>query len=158
MLTIDLVRLSEGINPLKLLFSGDTPLFRGLDIELAGRGTVEGSIRKRSDDLFLLSLSMEVSIRLQCRRCLEMFIEDVRAEISRVAMRKEGREREQPTGEHVEDILYLAPRQRELDLGEAVREQFILNLPVYPLCRKECKGLCAGCGVDLNKEPCHCTG
>ena len=39
---------------------------------------------------------------------------------------------------------------------EAVREELILSVPDYVLCTDECKGICAGCGVDLNTGTCTC--
>ena len=43
-----------------------------------------------------------------------------------------------------------------LDVAAIVWEQFVLALPPNPLCRPDCKGLCPGCGVNLNREPCRC--
>lgn len=43
-----------------------------------------------------------------------------------------------------------------LDLAEAAWEQFMLALPSNPLCRTDCKGLCAQCGVNLNLGQCDC--
>jgi uncharacterized protein len=44
----------------------------------------------------------------------------------------------------------------ELELEDVVREQVLLALPPKPLCNEGCAGLCQGCGVDLNREPCSC--
>jgi uncharacterized protein len=44
----------------------------------------------------------------------------------------------------------------ELDLTEEVRQAIILNLPMQPLCRQDCQGLCVGCGENLNLKPCQC--
>lgn len=44
----------------------------------------------------------------------------------------------------------------ELDLDPAVREQILLALPHYPLCREGCKGLCPACGQNLNEKECGC--
>ena len=44
-----------------------------------------------------------------------------------------------------------------LDLAAICWEEFMLALPVTPLCRQNCKGLCAGCGVNLNEGMCACT-
>jgi len=53
---------------------------------------------------------------------------------------------------------YLIPRRAaELDLGDAVREELILAVPEYVLCREDCRGMCPRCGVDLNAGPCDCT-
>jgi uncharacterized protein len=37
-----------------------------------------------------------------------------------------------------------------------MREQFYLALPMKPLCREDCKGLCPICGVNRNRETCSC--
>ena len=42
-----------------------------------------------------------------------------------------------------------------IDLGEVVREQFYLALPMKPLCREECRGLCPVCGMNQNREDLH---
>lgn len=44
-----------------------------------------------------------------------------------------------------------------VDLSELARETFILNMPTKTLCREDCRGLCSGCGVNLNLETCRCT-
>lgn len=44
----------------------------------------------------------------------------------------------------------------EIDLTPLVYEQLMLTLPTRPLCREDCRGLCARCGANLNTAPCHC--
>lgn len=43
-----------------------------------------------------------------------------------------------------------------IDLAETLREELLLALPLAPLCREDCKGLCARCGKELNAGPCDC--
>lgn len=43
-----------------------------------------------------------------------------------------------------------------LDLREILQEQVILALPIAPLCRTNCRGLCPTCGQDLNERSCGC--
>jgi uncharacterized protein len=43
-----------------------------------------------------------------------------------------------------------------LDLSEVIRQYIIVNLPVKPLCKDQCKGLCQLCGVNLNELNCSC--
>ncbi|MCL2104264.1 MAG: DUF177 domain-containing protein [Kiritimatiellaeota bacterium] len=43
-----------------------------------------------------------------------------------------------------------------LDLTGEAREAIILALPGYPVCREDCNGLCATCGVNLNETACTC--
>lgn len=44
----------------------------------------------------------------------------------------------------------------ELDLDEVVTTAFVLAMDTKNLCSDDCKGLCAGCGVDLNVDSCRC--
>ena len=43
-----------------------------------------------------------------------------------------------------------------IDLGQMMREQFYLALPMKPLCMPDCKGLCPICGKNRNRETCSC--
>jgi uncharacterized protein len=152
MFTVDLLRLDEGINPLKLSFPGDIPFFRGLDVESAGDGVVRGTIDRRGDTLFLITAEVRVPVRLSCRRCLAEFVTEVVADLEIAAMRGA----EAANGD--EDVIPLRPRQESINLGDVVREHVLLNLPAHPLCGEGCRGLCPGCGADLNHEPCSCAG
>ena len=55
-----------------------------------------------------------------------------------------------------EDAGLIGFRGEEIDLTEGIQEQVVLNLPMRPLCREDCKGLCAACGADLNLGECNC--
>ncbi|MBU6233349.1 MAG: DUF177 domain-containing protein [Acidobacteria bacterium] len=43
-----------------------------------------------------------------------------------------------------------------IDLAPLVHDAVFLELPLTPLCRDDCRGLCVQCGVDLNDEACEC--
>jgi uncharacterized protein len=43
-----------------------------------------------------------------------------------------------------------------LDLRPMVRDAVVLELPLAPLCRPDCRGLCPECGADRNEEECSC--
>ncbi|MFP3869874.1 MAG: DUF177 domain-containing protein, partial [Syntrophobacteria bacterium] len=43
-----------------------------------------------------------------------------------------------------------------IDVDLIVAEQIFLALPQKPLCQPHCRGLCPGCGADLNYESCRC--
>ncbi len=47
-------------------------------------------------------------------------------------------------------------RGKVIDLDPLLREQLLLSLPTYPVCREDCKGLCPVCGVNLNERECGC--
>lgn len=43
-----------------------------------------------------------------------------------------------------------------IDLEPMVRENLLVELPLAPLCRVDCAGLCPVCGIDRNLDPCSC--
>ena len=43
-----------------------------------------------------------------------------------------------------------------VDVTDDIREDILLSIPDRFKCSEECKGLCPGCGADLNEEPCRC--
>ena len=64
-------------------------------------------------------------------------------------------------GEHEieeDDLSTAFYRDETIDLGELVREQFYLVLPMKPLCTEGCRGLCPQCGTNLNRGACDCRG
>jgi uncharacterized protein len=46
--------------------------------------------------------------------------------------------------------------QPKIDLDPDIRDEIILDYPLKPLCRPDCKGLCAKCGKNLNQGGCSC--
>lgn len=55
-----------------------------------------------------------------------------------------------------EDDPFFISETHLVDLGEAIREYALLELPMQPLCKADCKGLCPTCGADLNLGACGC--
>jgi uncharacterized protein len=49
----------------------------------------------------------------------------------------------------------ILPEDGNLDLEPIVREYLLIELPISPLCRPDCKGLCTICGEDLNQTTCE---
>ena len=99
----------------------------------------------------------QTTLELPCSRCLEPYMLPVDAAFDL---------RYQPhtanTGEDEreieEDDLSTAFYENDaIDLGQLMVEQFLLAMPMKPLCRSDCKGLCAVCGTNLNRGTCACT-
>ena len=59
-------------------------------------------------------------------------------------------------GPEVDDELYPIADDF-VDLGPLVRDAIVLELPMAPLCRDDCAGLCAVCGADRNEGECGCV-
>jgi uncharacterized protein len=56
----------------------------------------------------------------------------------------------------VEDETYPLLHHAEIDLEQPLRDVVVPELPIVPLCRPDCAGLCATCGANLNEGECEC--
>lgn len=87
----------------------------------------------------------------ECRRCLASVGGELECRV-RELYRPRGRAPD--AGDDEADTYALAGDQ--LDLLPLVRDALLLELPLAPLCRRECAGLCPSCGADLSSGPCGC--
>ena len=56
-----------------------------------------------------------------------------------------------------DDLTAAYYRDDQIDLGQLVVEQLLLAVPMKPLCRESCRGLCPDCGTNLNTATCSCV-
>jgi uncharacterized protein len=105
---------------------------------------------------FQLTGRVRTTLELPCSRCLEPFTWPVDAEFS---LRYQPHSINSGEGEREieEDDLSTAFYENDaIDLGQLMREQFYLSVPMKPLCRDDCAGLCPVCGTNLNRATCDC--
>ena len=108
-----------------------------------------------SDGEVLLTGQLNMQVRYNCVRCLEPFDEDLRESFHVTLSDQEGAPAEMELGSGDPEIEFL--KGGELDLTGLVTEQLYLALRPHPVCQATCRGLCPGCGADLNKTQCHCA-
>jgi uncharacterized protein len=111
----------------------------------------------KDKDQFRLVGTVKTRLELPCSRCLEPFALPIDATFD---LRYQPHTENSGEGEREveEDDLTTAFYENEqIDLGELMREQFYLALPMKPLCREDCKGLCPVCGTNLNAGACNCN-
>jgi uncharacterized protein len=128
------------------------------ELDFSLENSVTGTIRlERHEDNILVRGHLRGDLNFTCSRCLEVFAGPLAADFD--LLLKIGPppvtapELELNAGELDEDYFV----GDELDLNVLVREQILLALPLKPLCREECLGLCRQCGANLNREPCSCA-
>jgi uncharacterized protein len=100
---------------------------------------------------------LTVEMKLQCSRCLKEFHRTLSLPVDVVYHPVEeltGEERHEVTSEELDTDFYSG---EELDLLNVLKEQIVLNATMKPLCDDYCKGICSGCGADLNTETCKCS-
>jgi uncharacterized protein len=87
--------------------------------------------------------------RSECRRCLRPVTGTLDVEVRELYRRPD------PVDPEADEETY--PIEGELmDLRRLVRDAVLLGLPVAPLCRPDCPGMCPTCGADLAEDPCGC--
>lgn len=94
----------------------------------------------------LLAGEVEASVRLRCGRCLDRYATTLRPQVDLFLHGPGQPERE-------ESVPYADP----FDLGPVVEEAIVLDLPVRPLCREDCEGLCPRCGSRRGACGCPAT-
>ena len=104
------------------------------------------------DEGFLVAGSFSGSVLVPCDRC---------AEEIEIPLAGEFESFEEPSAKADELLgecrIRRAKNVLDLDAAGYLWEQFMLALPVSPLCAEECKGLCPKCGVNRNQETCACA-
>lgn len=145
----------------------DPEVFADLKDEytVSGVTTVKGTVRRDKGTAVVLDVTVTSTLEMPCSRCLEPFAVPVDAHVETrfvpVGDLAKVTAETVKSGEIEDDVedqdLGLAEYQDEsIDLGHVVREQFVLALPMKPLCQDECRGLCPVCGVNRNRETCEC--
>ncbi len=102
-------------------------------------------------DGFFVSGVLTGSVVFPCNRCAE----DAEVEL---AFRFD--DYLEPAGDEVDEdskLVRWGQKGLELDAAGLLWEQLVLALPVKPLCRENCTGLCLACGINLNFEQCDCV-
>ncbi|MGB3221948.1 MAG: DUF177 domain-containing protein [Desulforhopalus sp.] len=113
--------------------------------------------RQESDTVFLAG-KMEIQRSALCDRCGEQVKEKLYGEFEyRITTRKEEAVELRDVECSDDDAITLYVKDPEIDVDEILREQTYLSFPLRTLCSEECKGICAGCGVVLNKGGCCCS-
>ena len=110
----------------------------------------------KDKEQFHLTGTIRTTLELPCSRCLEPFTSpvdasfDLRYQPHALNTGNDEREIEE------DDLSTAFYENDEIDLGQLMREQFYLSVPMKPLCQDDCRGLCPVCGTNLNRGTCAC--
>ena len=107
----------------------------------------------RSGREIFLEGAMRTTVIGQCARCLESFELAHAPRFGFVLVPHDGHWAEDDLAGEADVTWY---EGEEIDVSPMLRERLLLALPTLPLCREDCRGLCARCGADLNAGPCGC--
>ena len=109
----------------------------------------------------LLRTAGEISVRgkigflavARCSRCLSDVSVCTNLEVKLLLSPSEAEKKKEESGG---DMDYETYRGRTIDLNDYMREQVNLSLPYKVVCAEDCRGLCGGCGRNLNERQCGC--
>ncbi len=119
-----------------------------------------GEIRRVVSD-FLLHAHLSYEQTSTCSRCLGPAVSSVEETLELlIKIEEEAVEKEDDEEVEIEltqdDMGLLSLTSAEFDVEPLLIEQLQLNIPMRPLCRPDCRGLCPQCGTDLNQAACEC--
>ena len=150
---LDLSRLRTGVDRLSRRYEASEFAAADGDLRIKAPVELELEVRKDAKKVRLVG-QVRTSLSVDCSRCLDPFEVPVATEFDALYL---------PAADHtggpddevdVEDLGVSFYENDTIDLGQLMREQFYLALPMKPLCQPACKGLCPVCGINRNRESC----
>ncbi|MFH1759572.1 MAG: DUF177 domain-containing protein [bacterium] len=123
------------------------------DFAFKNKIVLEVTIQRRGDS-FTLDSSIKACFILECSRCLEKFNFPISADFQVFARIDKIKQ----DNESLDDgsLYILSYSDQTIDFRERVKDEILLSIPVKPLCKETCGGLCSICGQNLNIKKCNC--
>jgi uncharacterized protein len=129
-------------------FNFDYPKMK-LGDDLSLREFTGTACLNRTPQGLLLQADFTGDTDLECVRCLHSFDQPLKWSLTELyAFDKRS----------VTDSGLILPEDGHIDLEPLMREYALLEVPISPVCKPDCKGLCPVCGEDLNKADCGHAG
>ena len=161
---IDIDEIKE--SPLKLSYSktfNDFPVLE--EVAAAGECDFVSPIDinlnvKRNINVIEVKGNIKTKARLKCGRCAEDYDITIGPDFALTFVPEEVEDLDRSSDDEIElstyDMQVVNFSGGIIELKDSVQEQLVLALPVKPLCRESCKGLCSNCGANLNNVKCDC--
>jgi len=123
----------EGLS-LKEAYDSNTLDLARDDLKFVSPIDISAFVTKDKDDLYA-HVEAKGRLEMTCARCLVPYEIDFRREF---------------------DFSYDVKGKTSVDITSDIRQEIILDYPIKPLCKSDCKGLCQTCGKNLNEGDCSC--
>jgi uncharacterized protein len=161
---LDLRGFRGGIDELDRRYQPDAFALPGENFRVIAPVSLTGKVTKDAQKVRLVG-RLQTTLETDCGRCLEPFSIPVDAPIDLMFLPEEPAVGD-PAAKTGDDDVELEVREDDIgvtfykgdaiDLGDVMREQFYLALPMKPLCKPDCQGICPVCGGNRNRERCAC--
>ena len=150
MLSFDINALEQHAIAVDDVLAPEDPIWQEGDPVPSAPVHVTGRLSTAGPGRYYWHGRIEGDVAMPCRRCLTDASAHVAGDEHIIFVDAEDEEADNP------DVYPLDPRADEIDLRQALREQWLLSVPAFVLCGDDCKGLCPTCGADLNAGVCTC--
>lgn len=152
---LDLRGFRGGVDKIARTYAPGRFSVEGEEFRVQAPVELSAEVRKDAQKVRLVG-RVRTTLEADCGRCLEPFEIPVDAAFDLMFLP----ETDAPAAGEREmqdaDVGVTFYKDDVIDLGEVMREQFLLALPMKPLCRPDCQGLCPVCGINRNRETCDC--
>jgi uncharacterized protein len=119
---------------------------------------LKGEVRLlRTNRSILATVRLKTKVKSVCSRCLEEFESSLTLEFKEEYFPSRDVLSGSPLPVPEDAEGFIIDENHMLDLSEAVRQHILLALPMKPICRQDCAGLCPVCGQNLNYGTCNCA-
>jgi len=129
-------------------------------VDITGDGVGSGAQGEatltRTNQGILVKGVLHTEVELTCSRCLSLFSCPVTLNIEEEYTPTVDVISGAPLPSLEEPGSFTIDENHVIDLTEAIRQYALLAIPMKPLCREDCAGLCQSCGHNLNQGPCDC--
>ncbi|MFH0960096.1 MAG: DUF177 domain-containing protein [Pseudomonadota bacterium] len=124
-----------------------------LDVNPNGLGLIRID---RNVEEIMISGNIDISVVMPCSRCLVKFESSIPVNLDLKVRQcvKLNADYDQKLELSEDEILIV---NKEIDLSEIIAQELSLNIPMKPLCKTDCPGLCPECGSILGSESCSCS-
>jgi uncharacterized protein len=130
-----------------------------VDVRAASGGVSLAGRLEKSGDSYLLRGELKGALLTPCGRCLEPAEVPLDVAIAVSYVEVEGKDDPDDPFAGDDDpgqVDVLSFRDGVIDLSAELRDEILLAIPIGPLCRPDCAGICSVCGGNRNLTPCDC--
>jgi uncharacterized protein len=135
-----------------VLDDSDSLDLRDGEARLAGPITGHARLHRTNESIVVDGVA-HIPVLLACSRCLTEFTTTLDVPLRETFYPSIDIETGLPVRLPEDETAFMIDDHHQIDLREAIRQNLVLALPIQPLCREDCNGLCPECGRDLNVEP-----
>lgn len=153
---IDLREIDQGQTRLEMEITGASVGITSPEIALEGPLALVLDLDRRGDEIWIRG-HIHVIVLQQCSRCLVDFSQILELDFEVFCARVQNPRVESHPALDEEDGGVHYHDGKVLSIDGEIREAVILGLPMRPLCKEDCAGLCPQCGEDRNLGPCRCV-